>query len=542
MQDNTKKTLFRIAIILLLLLSILSGVIVFFATTNGPWGYSDSVAYIVSARNLIKGLGFGMFTPTGRFVITYLHPPLYPIVLSGIGVWGVDLVDAARWCNIVLCIITVFMTGFVFLRFSHNPTTAILASMLIVSFPTILSMFTSSMSEPLFLCLFSVNNFLLLNYLRKQTMVDFFLAAFFCGLLPVTRYAGVAIVFSAIICVFLFSTGSWRERSKRSFIFGFSASIPLIIWFTVLYFGPSNALLGGRNIQINGEQLVASFSSYREAVMEILWNWIPFSQRSVFLVLDPARDIMLIVAFFIISAVTWVAGLRLAKRNRDCKYNPDVQMSVFFGVVTVSYIVFFTITWLFTIPPTPINDRLLMPIYFGGLLGLLGCWAVWREAWWSSANSLIRVAPWLVAIVMIYWYYPQAVRVVIQSYENNTIIAYRWQDSQVIHALQNLPAGQPVISNNSAAVMMWADRPAYDLMDNLNPDFMKQNFPYGSDDTDAAQRIFREGAVLVVFNDFPYQLDVAYGRHGRERLATIFDGLTIVGQYSDGMIYISSDK
>ena len=89
---------------------------------------------------------------------------------------------------------------------------------------------------------------------------------------------------------------------------------------------------------------------------------------------------------------------------------------------------------------------------------------------------------------------------------------------------------------------MWADRPAYDLMENLNPDFMKQNSSYGSDDTDAAQRVFRQGAVLVVFNDFPDQFESIYKRRGRERLATIFDGLTIIGQYPDGTIYMYPSK
>lgn len=537
-QDKTPKHVVVFA--LLLLLSLLSGVIVFLATLNGPLGYSDSVAYIVSARNLIKGFGLGMFTPSGRFVITYLHPPLYPLVLSGIGMWGVDLVDTARWFNIVLSVLTVFTTGYIFIRHSRYPETAILAGVLTVFFPTILLMFMSAMSELLFLFLLSLSCLLLINYLQKQTPTHFVVAALVCGLLPITRYVGIAIIIPAVTCIFSFSAGFWQERSKRAIVFGSVASIPLIIWLAVLSVG-SNRVLGGRSIQFDGEYLMAGFQAYRETAVEILWAWIPFSQRSVFQFLHPARGIILLLVFLVIAAVTWIAGRRLTGKDRAIKSSPNVQLSLFFGVAVISYFVVFMATWLFTLPQTPINDRLLMPVYFTGVLGLLSCWGVLQKAF-PPTNLSLRLTPWLLAILMIYWYYPQVVGVIEESHKNDTVMAYRWRDSDVLHALKELPAGQIIISNKSETVVMWADRPAYDLMENLQPGFMKQNSSYGSDDTDAAQEAFRQGAVLVVSNDFKNQFESTYGHRGKERLATIFDGLIIAGQYSDGTIYMYPSK
>ena len=66
----------RTILVVLLLLSVAGGVMVFLATQNGPGGFSDSVEYIVTARNFLNGSGLGMFMPSGRFVLTYLHPPL----------------------------------------------------------------------------------------------------------------------------------------------------------------------------------------------------------------------------------------------------------------------------------------------------------------------------------------------------------------------------------------------------------------------------------------------------------------------------------
>ena len=66
----------RTILVILLLLGVAGGAVVFWATQNGPGGFSDSVEYIVTARNFLNGSGFGLFTPSGKFVVTDLHPPL----------------------------------------------------------------------------------------------------------------------------------------------------------------------------------------------------------------------------------------------------------------------------------------------------------------------------------------------------------------------------------------------------------------------------------------------------------------------------------
>ena len=53
----------HIVLVIVGLLSILGGAAAVYSTAKGPWGYSDSVAYIVSARNLLKGIGLGYYYP-----------------------------------------------------------------------------------------------------------------------------------------------------------------------------------------------------------------------------------------------------------------------------------------------------------------------------------------------------------------------------------------------------------------------------------------------------------------------------------------------
>jgi hypothetical protein len=194
-------------------------------------------------------------------------------------------------------------------------------------------------------------------------------------------------------------------------------------------------------------------------------------------------------------------------------------------------------TWLFTVPQTPINDRLLMPIYFAAVLALLSGWSVWRKVI-SPAQPWMRILPWLFALLMAYWYFPQVTDVIGEARQNDTILAYRWQDAEVIQALKALPAGQAIVSNKSETVILWADRPAYDLMETLQPGFIKQDSPYGSDETDSAQKVFRQGGALVLFSDFKNQFESTYGERGKERFETILAGLEAEGKYPEGVIYL----
>ena len=527
----------RTILVILLLLGVAGGAVVFWATQNGPGGFSDSVEYIVTARNFLNGSGFGLFTPSGKFVVTDLHPPLYSLLLSGMGILRVDLLNAARWSNIALFAATIFINGFIFLRFSRVSIFSVLAGLLTLSFPVVLDVFTQAISEPLFLFLLSLSSFLLLHHLREHSMRSLFAAAIVGGLIPVTRYVGVAFLLSAGLCVVLFSSGTWKQRIGRTFLFGLIAAIPLVIWFAVLSVGSSRGV-GGRSFQFDWEQIVAGFHFFCNRATEIVWDWIPYSRRKPFEFFHGNRYPVIAISSLTVAAITGLAGSRRAERDREQGNSSDMQIALLFSSGVLFYLLVYMVTWLVTIPQPDLIDRLLMPVYFGASLGLLGCWGVWQSAWFASGRTVVRMFPWAAVLIVVYWFFPQWVDVIVQSRRNDTLLASRWQDSELIQAIRELPEDTSVISNRSAAVLMWADRPAFEMMDALRSDFIDQTTPYGSDNADAVQRMFREGAVLVVFDTFPSQLEVKYGTRGRIRLETIFDGLVIRADYSDGDMYV----
>jgi hypothetical protein len=538
MRKSIDKIFFdRISLIIIGLLSILGGAAVTYSTANGPWGYSDPVAYIVAARNLLKGIGLGYYYPSGRFYVLTHYPPFYPLVLAGIGIFRVDLVDAARWLSIILFAATLFSAGLIFIRYSSSPSSAILACILIGIFPTTLTMFSSSMSEPLFVFLFLLCGFSLMGYLRSDNYRWLFFSAVVTGLLPLTRYIGVAIFFAAVVSVLLFIPGAWKERLKKAALFGAISIIPIMLWIIWVYFSVDRTL-AGRGMQFDWGMLSGTFRDFRGIFLETIWKWIPFVTSNLGLT-SRLRFILIMLTIIIVSSVAWLADRRVRKSMPQAGINSDFHIFGVFGLSSLAYVVVLALTYVFTKPAPDIDDRILLPLYPGIVMSLLGAFTCWQNAWFRNGRPWLKIIPWLIAAVCVYWYYPTSSWEVNHYQQGQGITIYSWRDSETMKAMRDLPVDVPIVSNNAAAILLWADRPAYELMEDMPKEFINQSTPYGSDMSDRSQEAFREhGAALVIFrSQFQGQLGGTFGEKGLARLKTIFTGLVVGGQYADGTIY-----
>jgi hypothetical protein len=91
--------------------ALLVGYIIYYATSWGPVAFSDSVDYIISARNLLDGNGLGIIWGDGKFYPITDHPPLYNLWIAFWGLFKFPLVDVARWSGIIGSGLTVFGVG-----------------------------------------------------------------------------------------------------------------------------------------------------------------------------------------------------------------------------------------------------------------------------------------------------------------------------------------------------------------------------------------------------------------------------------------------
>jgi len=252
---------FPISILILIaivLISIIGGVLTIYSTASGPWGYTDPVAYISTARSLANGQGIGYYEAGAKFKLFTIQPPFYPIVLSILDPFKINLVAGARWLNIFAFVASIFIAGWIFFRFSRVPALGIIASAMMCAFPYMVVMFSSAYSEPLFILLLLSGGLCLLAYLQKEKLSILLIGALVVGMIPVTRYAGIAIIISAGLSILLFSSGKTWTRVKRAVLFVFVASLPILVWLVWVYFSTAHSI-GGRNLEVNWSELAAQF-------------------------------------------------------------------------------------------------------------------------------------------------------------------------------------------------------------------------------------------------------------------------------------------
>ncbi len=519
--------------ILVGLLSLFGAWVIFYGTALSPWGGADSVEYLVSARNMLRGIGIGYYSPTGIFYWISLHPPFYSIVLGAVSLLGPDLVDAARWLNIVALALTIGLTGLLFWRYSASPAYSILAGLLILAFPEMLIMSTAAMSEPLFIFLCILSGFLLLLYFRAGHIRFLVISALVAGLASLARYIGVSLVGAGAVSVFLFCREKWSNRLKKSVLYFVLACLPLLAWFGWSYFGANHSVAGRTSLGLGG--ILGRLQPFRLAMVSTLWGWMPLQDRLAHI---PYREQLafLVLGVLVVVILSAFAYRRSTRKMIYKEASGDLYLLGIFGLFSLGYIAFLASTTAFTSFPPTIDDRMLLPLYVSNAIALLAACSLWGKSWLTGAWGWLKIIPWVVAALFLFQYAPESTAFISGGHIDRGLRT--WENSPIVEAVQALPKDTPLISTRPNILLLWADRPAYPLTMNFSPAFLAQGDAYGSDPNDPLQKLFSQnGAALVDFNDLSPEFLQAYGKDSAERLDLLVKGLVVYRQTPDATIY-----
>ncbi len=515
------------------LLSLFGAWIIFYGTALSPWGGADSVEYLVSARNMLRGIGIGYFSPTGMFYWIGLHPPFYPIMLGAVSRLGPDLIDAARWLNIVLFALTIGLTGMLFLRYSSSPALGLLVGVLVMAFPQMLVMSSAAMSEPLFIFFCVLHGLFLMLYFRSGRRRFLLLAALTAGLAAVARYVGIALIASGTVSVFLFWRGKWFGRIKQAVLYFVLACLPLAAWFGWSYFGANHSVAGRTSLGVSS--FLERLQPFRLKMVSTLWSWMPLQDKLAHI---PYREqlVFLVLVVLVVIVLTVLAYRHFVRKNDSPAASGDWHILGIFGLFSLAYIGFLTFTTAFTSLPPDIDDRMLLPLYVSNAIALLAACSLWGQSWLTGRWGWLKVIPWLVAGLFLLQYIPESTAFLSSQHVDPGLRA--WENSAIVAAVEQLPKDTPLISTRPNILLLWADRPAYSLTMNFSQAFLSGSGPYGSDPQDPLQKLFREnGAALVDFNDLSPQFIQKYGKDSAERLDLLIKGLVVYQQTSEATIY-----
>jgi hypothetical protein len=512
----------------------LAGLIVSWAMAWGPWTIGDSVGYIEGARNLADGLGFVVRRASGQLAPWSFHPPLYSILLSPFRLAGLELILAAKLLNIVLFTITILFLGLVLFRSLDLPIFALVISVLMLSSPQTLMIFTGVMSEPLYLATSIASLLLLVLYLRRNLGLLLVASGFLAALSALTRYIGIHAILTGSLILLIFLRKGIRERLMLSLSYLLVPMIPLILWIVAV------RMMGGTpaGFEVDFADLWERGRPIRGAIVDWLWQLLPFSDSLSWVpyrtkALALAAGAFACMAFA--SSYTW----RVLKKNgRIVLAHPAFLVATAYLLYSLTYAVILITSFLFSsqLASAP-SPRHLLPIQIGLLIGAVSFLSVVITR--AKPRRVLLVA--LVAAALIYsadqfrnsWEYLERMHA-----EGGGYTSQSWQSSGVIQAIRDLPPDLPIISNEQDAIMLYTNRPAYavpELEYGIEYPISQQ---FGQDPKDEIQTVFRDqGAALALFSSAYWQFFELYGDAAGERLERFKGDLLLHSSHVDGEIY-----
>ena len=183
---------------------------------HGAGSYGDSAHYFMTAEK------------TGLSCLTPHAPPLYPLVLKLPLLLGVNVRIAAVWVNVWMMLVTV-VSLFVALRWQVNasaPLAFLITIIILFSYPFLIVQ-AAACTEPLYLFLHLAFTCSLIQYMRSHSLIPLVGMAFFSSMGVLTRFAGIALVPTAILIIERCHRHDMRKSLSRNFLYLALTSIPV---------------------------------------------------------------------------------------------------------------------------------------------------------------------------------------------------------------------------------------------------------------------------------------------------------------------------
>lgn len=518
-----------------LLIAIGAAVQVVYSTQWGLSAGSDSSVYLAAARNLLNGEGLRILQPSGKAAT--LMPPLYSLSLAALGGMNLDILQAARWFNVALWMITILLTGFSVITFSRTPGLAIPASMIVALYPTALGSFSSMMTEPLFLTLLLLCILLFLAYLESGRYIWIAAAGLTAGLMTLTRFIGYVFFPVGLVVALLLSRIGWKRRFLDALIFVGAYLLPVLIWLTWFYFNPDASPILGRPLWTNPWDYLAPV---RAGMVSTLWGGLPFSEY-----LPSAskwiRTAVLAGLVFVWAVSTLWASIRLLGKHLSVwMADRDIRMILLAGLFFLCFVFGFIFVYLFRNPAQDVDARTLIPLFPALVLVLIGSLSIFIRAAKGKMHGVAQIFSALLLVVICAGYLPANWAMAKNQHDNGSgYSSPSWRSSQTIQYLNQIPLEKTIISNDTGAVLFFTNRTALEFNQSFSKLPLTAFTRYGDDPIDDAQKLFHNRqAVLVLFTPALYwQLEPHFYDQTQQRIDSLLGGLEKLSETSDGGIY-----
>ncbi len=340
-----------LALLVTLILAITGAFILRFAMEEGIGVSSDSIAYIGISENLVAGRGLTWLGGGGLEPVTHF-PPLYPIVLAGLQLFGMEGLESARILNILLFGCNIFLIGLLVWQATNIGWITMLGASLAAFSPILIDWHTMAMTEPLYLFLGSISLFFLIRYQRTRVPRHLIISIVSISLTSLTRYAGLSLLATGTIAILLDFKGRQGEKSRNAIFMVCGGFLPLAVWMA------RNFVLAGTSTNRILNWHPPSRATLKRP-LGIIWEWIfPFKftfPALLAMVFVITMLILILIAIYVRSS----SSNRLRLFHKVLNNYPVLVLIVY----SISYSFLLLLTLTFLDASTPLDMRTTLPLY-----------------------------------------------------------------------------------------------------------------------------------------------------------------------------------
>ena len=186
---------------------------------------SDSVDYMFTGVNLVEGRGLISYDGSPF----YLWPPLYPMLIGFVHLFGFNAFAAAHIIQFTAFALVAYFSSVLFLKIFDDFALAFLAAFLLATGPVVISSFQMVGPDYLFILFPILLTLLIANYVDSQKVTTLILIGLIASLGMLLRYIGYTLVLAGLLAVLRYTSGSTLKRTLRAASLGLFA-IPPTLW------------------------------------------------------------------------------------------------------------------------------------------------------------------------------------------------------------------------------------------------------------------------------------------------------------------------
>jgi 4-amino-4-deoxy-L-arabinose transferase-like glycosyltransferase len=436
----------------------LTGMLLIITTTPDGLGLSDdSIAYIAGARSMVAGNGYREAWLASNQPVTHF-PPAFSSVLAFFGLFGVDPLRGARWINAFLFGANAGLLGILGWRMTPSLTAGVVLAALFILSSEMFQVHAVTMSEPLFIFLSLLAFWMFDLYFEREHHWWWLVACgTFVGIAYLTRYAGLALVATFLIALFILHKG-WKKKFMSTGIF-LASVLPWVLGWSI-----RNRLIAENATNRafawhppTPENIDPGLRVFSEFLIPVeSWRREVFKQTGII-------EGMIVLVLLTVLAWVVVTAWKYLSRPQQAEGGKEAKEVISFttGLYIFAYLASIIASMLMFDAATKFKLRILAPVLVS-LFVLMVASGIWLR------NRRREVVIVLTILFLGLSMYKQSITVDTWAKSGLGYASFHWYDSKAMAYLRDLPPNIMIYTNEPGAVYLYTGRGGYVLPDRFD--------------------------------------------------------------------------